>query len=173
VTFKDEVTSVDLRSDGGARATAGGRIRAPLPPPTNPSSSPPGCWLPRFLLLVSGNPRTVLAVVGPERDQPSGEVSREERLPAGGRGDDHASQARGAAAGPPDPVGPVLLRRARRLLAQPPHRLQEGSQGCSHICGLVLFSHGVLLCSHLLEMVQTFSHVCNFRNSSSSESQNL
>jgi len=124
IFLADEVTSVDLRSDGGARATAGGRIRTPLPPPTNPSSSPPGCWLPRFLLLVSGNPRTVLAVVGPERDQPSGEVSREERLPAGGRGDDHASQARGAAAGPPDPVGPVLLRRARRLLAQPPHRLQ-------------------------------------------------
>ena len=51
--------------------------------------------------------------------------------------------------------------------------LQEGSEGCSHLCGLVLFSHGVLLCCPLLEMVQTFSHVCNFRNSSSSESQNL
>ena len=117
----DEIEGVDLRSNGGTRPTVGGRIRARLllPLGSNQSLFFPFWLPPRFLLLVSGNSRIFLS---PWWDR---EISRrEERLPAGGRGDDHASQARGAAAGPPDPVGPVLLRRARRLLAQPPHRLQ-------------------------------------------------
>jgi hypothetical protein len=69
----DEIEGVDLRSNGGTRPTVGGRIRARLllPLGSNQSLFFPFWLPPRFLLLVSGNSRIFLAVVGP-RDQPSG-----------------------------------------------------------------------------------------------------
>ncbi|KAL6648520.1 hypothetical protein ACP70R_012744 [Stipagrostis hirtigluma subsp. patula] len=50
---------------------------------------------------------------------------------------------------------------------------REGSQGCSLLCCIVLFSDGVLLRCPILEVVQTFGHLCVFRHPSSSKSQNL
>lgn len=85
-------------------------------------SNQPLSSLPPSTVLPPGLRRSwaVFAVVGP-RDQPPGASGG---AVARGSGDDHASEARGAAAGAPDPVGPVLLRRARGILTQPSHRLQ-------------------------------------------------
>jgi len=110
--ISDPTVARDRQSEGGSDL-----VFFFLLAPTNPSSSPSGSR--------RGSSSSSPAIRGYFSPWWDREISRrEERLPAGGRGDDHASQARGAAAGPPDPVGPVLLRRARRLLAQPPHRLQ-------------------------------------------------
>lgn len=112
-----KITTVGFLSSGATRPTAGGTgyelvfLQSPL-------SSPSWLSCPPFFLF-SGNSRIVSA--GGPRNQPSGEPGG---VVASGGGDDHASEAGGAAAGAPDPVGTVLLRRARRLLAQPPHRLQ-------------------------------------------------
>ena len=79
---------------------------------------------------------------GRPRNHPSGEPGGVVAWGGGGGGDDHASEAGGAAAGAPDPVGPILLRRARRLLAQPPHLLQVRlpSTCCHLISNLVRFT---------------------------------
>jgi hypothetical protein len=68
-----------------------------------------------------------------------------------GGGNDHSSKARGAVEGAPDPIGPVLLRRARRLLTQHPHITSRSASPRRHLisssfmglgCISFLFSFG-------------------------------
>jgi hypothetical protein len=105
----DEISTVYFPSNGATHT--GGRTRVPLPPP--------GSLNPLFLSrLFLRSPSSSPAI-------PASFCWRiVRRVSVRGGGDDHASKACGAAEGAPDPVGPVLLLRARRLLAQPTHRIQ-------------------------------------------------